>query len=229
MALSTLLLLVTAQLASAHFAVEYPAWRADSLTNDSYNQYTWPCAGVPGNSGNRTDWPLTGGSLKLDLHHPWTYVFVNLGIGENVTNFNYTLTQNFWNETGNGTLCVPTLPLPTNLVVTDGTKASIQVVTLGDKGNALYNCADITFRASAAPLNSSECTTDAGVSFFAVTQEVNGSTSGSGSTGGSSGGSSSNSTTGGSGKNAASATGINMTALSSVVGLALAFVFALSV
>jgi hypothetical protein len=96
MTLSTLFLLVTAQLASAHFAVEYPEWRADSLTNDSYNQYTWPCkplrpaqsnqsriqtdplyssagAGVPGNSGNRTDWPLTGGSLKLDLHHPWTY------------------------------------------------------------------------------------------------------------------------------------------------------------
>lgn len=30
-------------------------------------------AGVPSNAGNRTDWPLTGGSLKLDLHHPWTY------------------------------------------------------------------------------------------------------------------------------------------------------------
>ncbi|OIW23826.1 hypothetical protein CONLIGDRAFT_111078 [Coniochaeta ligniaria NRRL 30616] len=224
MALSTLALIVTAQLASAHFAIEYPEWRADSLTNDSYSQYTWPSS-----SGNRTDWPLTGGSLKLDLHHPWTYVFVNLGIGENVTNFNYTLTQNFWNETGNGTLCVPTLPLPANLAVTDGTQASIQVVTLGDKGNALYNCADITFRATAAALNSSECTTDSGVSYFAVSQEVNGSTSSGGSTGGSTGDNSSNSTTGGSGKNAAAATGINMTALSSVVGLALAFVFALSV
>lgn len=72
------------------------------------------------------------------LTHP-SSVFVNLGLGENATNFNYTLTKNFWNETGNGTLCVPSLPLPANLAVTDGTKASIQVVTLGDSGSALYN------------------------------------------------------------------------------------------
>ena len=71
--IAILALLVTAQLASAHFAVDYPEWRADSLNNESYSQYTWPCAGVPGDAGNRTDWPLTGGSLKLDLHHPWTY------------------------------------------------------------------------------------------------------------------------------------------------------------
>ncbi|KAJ9155848.1 hypothetical protein NKR19_g4394 [Coniochaeta hoffmannii] len=229
MALSTLALLLTAQLATAHFGIEYPDWRGDSLNNDSYNQYVWPCAGVPGNSGNRTDWPLTGGSLKLELHHAWSYVFVNLGLGENVTNFNYTLTQNFWNETGNGTLCVPNLPLPVGLTVTDGTKASLQVVTLGDKGNALYNCADITFRASAAPLNSSECATSDGVSFFAVSQEVNGSTSDNGGSTGSSGNGSNSTTGGSSGTNAAGAMGVSRAALGSVVGLALAFVFALSV
>jgi len=76
--------------------------------------------------------------------HSVSSVFVNLGLGENVTNFNYTLTQNFWNETGNGTLCVPNLPLPVGLTVTDGTKASLQVVTLGDKGNALYNVSSNT-------------------------------------------------------------------------------------
>ena len=75
----------------------------------------------------------------LDLHHPWTYVFVNLGLGENVTNFNYTLTPDFWNVTGNGTLCVPTLPLPADLNIADGTEASIQVVTVGDTGSGLYN------------------------------------------------------------------------------------------
>lgn len=75
----------------------------------------------------------------LDLHHPWTYIFVNLGLGGNVTNFNYTLTPSFWNETGNGTLCVPDVPLPAGLAVSDGTEASLQVVTLGASGNALYN------------------------------------------------------------------------------------------
>lgn len=95
--------------------------------------------GVSPDAGNRTDWPVQGGSLALDLHHPWTYVFVNLGLGDNVTNFNYTLTPSFWNETGNGTLCVPQLPLPAGVTPADGSKGSIQVVTLGASGSALYN------------------------------------------------------------------------------------------
>lgn len=73
-------------------------------------------------------------------------VFVNLGLGPNVTNFNYTLTPSFWNETGNGTLCVPLLPLPANLAVTDGTQGSIQVVTPGASGSALYNVGDKVIR-----------------------------------------------------------------------------------
>ena len=102
--------------------------------------------GVSPNAGNRTDWPVQGGSLSLDLHHPWTYVFVNLGLGDNVTNFNYTLTPSFWNETGNGTLCVPQLPLPAGLAPADGSKGSIQVVTLGASGSALYNVSYLIVR-----------------------------------------------------------------------------------
>lgn len=164
-------LLVAAQLASAHFGVEYPEWRANTLDSEheEYSQWIYPCrcswwtnspdpmvwltravpdigANVPAGAGNRTDWPLEGGSLKLDLHHPWTYIFVNLGLGDNVTNFNYTLTPEFWNSTGKGTLCVPDLPLPADLSVSDGTKASIQVVTLGESGSALYNVSDLSCR-----------------------------------------------------------------------------------
>lgn len=164
---STLLLAAAAvaPLASAHFGLEYPAWRADTLQSDTnYSQWQYPCtpflpfplphfqfpppdetnfllpgAGVPTDAGNRTDWPLTGGSLKLDLHHPWEYVFVNLGLGSNVTNFNYTLTgPTFWNVTGAGVLCVD-LPLPEGLKPTDGQQASIQVVNVGASGSALYN------------------------------------------------------------------------------------------
>lgn len=156
--------LVAAQLATAHFGLEYPEWRVDTLKGEEkYSQWVWPCkfqllpvitsttqfanrllssgAGVPGNlpDGNRTDWPLDGGSLKLELHHAWTYVFVNLGLGDNVTVFNYTLTPSLVNTTGNGTLCIPKLPLPANLKVADGDQASIQVVTSGESGSALYN------------------------------------------------------------------------------------------
>lgn len=128
--------------ASAHYGLEYPVWRSNTLgTGHNYSQWTYPCAGVPADlpNGNRTDWPLKGGSVKLDLHHDWTYVFINLGLGANVSNFNYTLTPEFWNTTGKGTLCVPELLLPTNLKVADGDQASIQVITVGDSGAGLYN------------------------------------------------------------------------------------------
>jgi len=160
MAVAAFLLLAVVQLATAHFGLEYPEWRSNTLgSGHNYSQWTYPCtlrpplprraaanpfpsgAGVPGDiqGGNRTDWPLTGGSVVLDLHHPWTYLFINLGLGANVTNFNYTLTPQFLNATGNGTLCLPTLALPTDLKVVDGTQASIQVVTVGDSGSSLYN------------------------------------------------------------------------------------------
>lgn len=162
-----------------------------------------------------------GRSLKLQLHHKWTYLFVNLGLGDNVTNFNYTLTPSLWNETGNGTLCLPTLPLPVDLNVTDGTRATIQVVTSGESGSALYNCADITFRSSAELLNSSECVTSPGVSVAVVNQQANESTSTNTS-------SDTNTTTGDAGKSAASVPGVNTVALTSAAGLVVAFVVGLS-
>ena len=88
---------------------------------------------------NRTLWPLTGGSLALDLHHPWTYVFVNLALGTISASFNISLTQQPLNETGNGTLCLPELTLPPGFTPTEGQNASLQVVTLGQTGSALYN------------------------------------------------------------------------------------------
>lgn len=88
---------------------------------------------------NRTLWPMTGGSLTLDLHHPWTYLFVNLGLGTDYPIFNISLTQQPLNETGNGTLCLPHLILPASVAVVDGQNASLQVVTFGQTGSALYN------------------------------------------------------------------------------------------
>ncbi len=169
-------------------------------------------AGVPSGvaGSNRTDWSISGGSLKLDLHHPWTYIFVNVGLGENVTNFNFTLTQGaMWNETGNGTLCMPSLALPSGLTPSDGQHATLQVVTLGASGQALYNCADITFRNNVSPFGGQDCTTDSNVNFTVVNQEFNGSTT----------------STGGGGQSAGSSSGVDRVALTSVVGLAVAFLY----
>ncbi|KAH8203770.1 hypothetical protein TruAng_002063 [Truncatella angustata] len=137
---SLVLLLAAAHLATAHFGIEFPEWRADTLTDEDgpYSQYDYPCGNVPAGVGNRTDWPLNGGGVvSLDLHHAWTYVFINVGLGDNVTNFNISLTPDFYNVTGNGTFCLPDLTLPEG--IGEGTNASIQVVTSGKSGSALYN------------------------------------------------------------------------------------------
>lgn len=140
----TLLFALAANLGfvSAHFQILAPEWRDNSFLAP-YNQYTYPCAGVPEGLSvtNRTQWPLTGGSLSIDFHHPWTYVFINLGLGSNVTNFNITLNNGarVINETGNGTLCIDKFTLPSNLGIVDGQAASLQIATVGPNGAALYN------------------------------------------------------------------------------------------
>lgn len=138
-------------LTHAHFGLTYPTWRIDSLaeTNESISQWTYPCANtvtMQNTSQARTPWPREGGSLLLDLHHPWTYLFVNLGFGSEVTNFNISLNPDggrLVNETGNGTFCWNQLTVPSSemlgLEVSEGMEASLQVVTVGDSGAALYN------------------------------------------------------------------------------------------
>ncbi|KAL7620861.1 hypothetical protein AAE478_009859 [Parahypoxylon ruwenzoriense] len=147
-----------AQLTSAHFMIKYPPWRADTLENSDYDQWVYPCGGVPAGVGNRTDWPLTGGSVKLHLFHPWTYLYINLGFGNGTTDFNVSLTPNLMNVTGSGNFCIPELPVPAK--VSDGQLATLQIVTNGQSGSALYNCADITFRSAAKLLDSNYCKND---------------------------------------------------------------------
>jgi len=98
--------------------------------------------------------------------------------------------------------------------VRDGSLASLQVVTVGEDGNALYNCADIVFKSDAKALGGDDCKNDTGVSVAAVAVAADGG----------------NGTAAGSGKGSAgSAMGVNTAALSSVVSLAMLFVFGLSV
>lgn len=90
-------------------------------------------------NSNRTLWPLDGGSLLIHFHHPWTYVSFNLGLGANTSTFSISLNPMLFNETGNGTICIPKYTLPADLGISDGMEASLQVITIGDSGTALYN------------------------------------------------------------------------------------------
>ena len=139
---------------------------------------------------------------------------VNLGLGADTANFNYTLTNPFWNETGNGTLCIQKLALPASLPVDEGAFGTLQVVTFGEDGNALYNCADVVFSKNATVLADGDCVTSPGVTAAPLALA------------GTASNSSSNSTAGKG--SAGSAVGVNVAAMSSVVALAVVFVFGMS-
>ncbi|PTB66034.1 hypothetical protein BBK36DRAFT_1121230 [Trichoderma citrinoviride] len=228
MALKSLLLgLAAVQAVTAHFSVVYPEWRADTLSEeneDKYSQWDYPCGGVPYKAGNITNWPLSGGALQLDLHHPWTYLFVNLGLGANTTNFNISLTPALTNVTGKGTLCIDKLPVDDDAAIKEGTLASIQVVTSGESGSALYNCADIRFTKNAT--GPSNCSTSDGLVLHTIGDETtdNNSTDSGGSSsqdGATEGGKNSSSSAGE--KSAAGLMGSDKPVLATVVGLAIAF------
>jgi len=177
MGLHALVLLLAVPLAAAHYGLVYPQWRGDTLKDTNvtgWNQYIYPCAGVPRNStkANRTDWPLDGGSLVLELKHPWDYIFVNLvfGVKEREA-YDISLTPEFLNSTGSGILCIEKLALPRN--ATDGELGSLQVVTVSERGSALYNCADLKFTSSATTLKGDQCKSN-NVTYFAVKQQAAG-------------------------------------------------------
>ncbi|KAH0828266.1 hypothetical protein Z517_04608 [Fonsecaea pedrosoi CBS 271.37] len=167
-------LLVAANVVSAHFELNYPTWRGDSFLPPA-SQYIFPCANVntsAESNANRTLWPLDGGSLVIDFHHPWTYVAFNLGFGSDIATFNISLNPMLLNETGNGTICIPKWTLPADLGITDGMDASLQVITIGDSGTALYNCADIRFSANATLLPEDQCQNSTGVDIYPLVQQL---------------------------------------------------------
>ncbi|KAK7407847.1 hypothetical protein QQX98_009962 [Neonectria punicea] len=213
----SLLALAAAKAVSAHFGLVFPEWRVDTLSEENeatYSQWTYPCAGADYGEGNITDWPLDGGAIKLDLHHPYTYVFINLGLGENSTNFNVSLTPQFWNATTPGVLCVDKLELP--IEVEQGDLASLQVITVGDTGSALYNCADIRFTRNAK--GPSNCTSE--VEYITIRDQATVDED----TKSNSSDSSESSESSDSDDNAAGVLSVNKAALTSVVGLVALFI-----
>ncbi|KIW70575.1 hypothetical protein PV04_02831 [Phialophora macrospora] len=168
-----LALLLAAQLVSGHFEIQYPHWRGDSFLPPA-SQYVFPCANVnttDASNNNRTLWPLDGGSLVIDFHHPWSYVSFNLGFGSDTNTFNISLNPMLLNVTGNGTICIPKWNLPADLGIVDGMDASLQVINIGDTGTALYNCADIRFTSNATILGGDQCQNTTGVEIYPLVQQ----------------------------------------------------------
>lgn len=97
---------------------------------------------------NRTQWPVTGGSLSLQVSHPWALTYVNLGIGTNVSSFNISLVNGF-NQTGNGTFCLKETgkaALAAGLAkanlsaeTLEGMQGSLQIIQIASTGASLFN------------------------------------------------------------------------------------------
>ncbi|KAF2017459.1 NAC-domain-containing protein [Aaosphaeria arxii CBS 175.79] len=157
-------LLAILPLAAAHFDIEWPTPR-DSNHAQAVN---FPCGGANSVKTPRTDWPMSGAPVQLKMEHAQTNVKVLLAIGEDPgENFNVTLRPTFSIE-GLGDFCVGALSLPSGINVSDGTPATIQVVTNGDPTGGLYQCADITLRTTVSEDLSGNCKNNTG---FKVTAE----------------------------------------------------------
>ncbi|KAJ9619831.1 hypothetical protein H2203_008102 [Taxawa tesnikishii (nom. ined.)] len=141
MAVLVAVLLSLLHLTAAHFTVQYPWWRGDAFADDA-SEWIWPCANISQDTSanNRTAWPLTGGSVSMHVSHPFAFTYINLGLGNTVTNFNISLLGDF-NQTGNGSFCLPQVGRAAlaQAGIVAGTNASLQFVQISHTGNALYN------------------------------------------------------------------------------------------
>jgi hypothetical protein len=118
----------------AHFQLNFPKSRG--FTDDTENNF--PCGGYNDVQQERTDFPISGGPIQLHMEHPQTNVAVYMAIGDNPGDGFSIVAQQQTQVSGLGDFCFGHVSLPEGLNVTDGTKASIQVVTNNHEAGGLY-------------------------------------------------------------------------------------------
>ncbi|KAL1894475.1 hypothetical protein Cpir12675_003652 [Ceratocystis pirilliformis] len=170
--------LAAASLSTAHIVLSYPGTRGNNLiTNDSFPygmQWMYPCGGL-GTTTNRTYWPTTGGAVAFQpgwfQGHQLANIHINLGLGTDGPdagphNMSFNMIRDVQlvgpsNTPYPGTVCFPQVPMPINITVKAGDKATIQVVEQAQHGAALYACVDIEFAepgdSKIARVNESNC------------------------------------------------------------------------
>jgi nascent polypeptide-associated complex subunit beta len=127
-------LLTLPLLVSAHFELLFPTPRGD----DDAEQATFPCGGYE-QTQNRTPVALTSIPLSMNLGHTESIISVFLAIGNEVgSSFNYELQPSI-QEFGPGEFCWAGVPVPSTLNITEGTNATVQVMTNAHSGGGLYN------------------------------------------------------------------------------------------
>lgn len=131
---SVLPLVALLPLASAHFTLDWPPARGF----DDAKAVDFPCGGFDSVKTPRTEFPLNGGPLQLNMHHPQTRIAVYLALGNDPgSNYNFVLVPQLMQQ-GLGDFCLGDVKLPSGLNLTAGTNGTIQVVTNGDPTGGLY-------------------------------------------------------------------------------------------
>ncbi len=114
-----LVLLVAVPAALAHFTLDFPP----TTGFDEDQEPNAPCGGFNPNVNNLTAWPLSGGQIALDSHHPQMTILYRAQLMGSSSWFN--LTDGFVQMTGLGELCITAPALPSNW---SGKAGVIQVI-----------------------------------------------------------------------------------------------------
>lgn len=135
MIFNALALLAALPLGSAHFLLTWP----DRRGFDDDKATGGPCGGFDTPSSNRTQFPLSGAPIQLDMHHTQTKLAVYLALGNNPTADDFTITLvPTLSEEGPSNFCFGSVSIPSNLNISEGTNGTIQVVSNGDPNGGLY-------------------------------------------------------------------------------------------
>ncbi|KAL1605366.1 hypothetical protein SLS60_004914 [Paraconiothyrium brasiliense] len=98
-----------------------------------------PCGGFDTPSSARTEFPLSGAPVQLDMHHTQTKLAVYLALGNNPSADDFTITLvPTLSEEGPSNFCLGSVNIPSNLNISAGTNGTIQVVSNGDPSGGLY-------------------------------------------------------------------------------------------
>ncbi|KAI3337204.1 hypothetical protein HD806DRAFT_528776 [Xylariaceae sp. AK1471] len=167
--IATLLVgVITIATVHAHVLISYPGWRGNNLylngtvqqTNGAgvafsgsstlfpYGmQWIYPCGGLP-ITGNRTNWPVTGGAVAFQpgwfSGHKNPRIYVNIGFGAFPQNYSVPLVPGFdiigpTDAPYPGSVCLPQVSIPQGYDVMVGDLATIQVVEIATHGAAMYS------------------------------------------------------------------------------------------
>lgn len=162
----SILALALAPVALAHFNLNYPTSRGFDEDKES----TYPCGGYDSVQSQRTDFPISGGPIQLKLGHQQTNIAVYLAVGDNSDSGFSTVLYPQFQVSGFGDFCLGNVSIPSSLNVTEGTKASIQVITNAHGEGGLYQCSDLNLVNTALSQSdySTNCKNGSGIS---VTQQ----------------------------------------------------------